>query len=241
VDLLLRDRHIASRQVDLELPDGKDRRVWVLCRVGTMTQRRTYARQQLAHPKGLGDVVVGPGVEGSNLVGFSATRRQDDDRHGGPLSQLAGDLQTVQIREPEIEENERRLAHRGLGAAFLCRRCGDHLIAIGLQCDAENTANRSFIFDNQDSGTEVCHTTLNGTPSLRQTQRSLDAERRSPVISSSGATEGGVPVSGSVKRTTGPPPGRVSAHICPPCASTRPRQIVSPKPVPLGMGGRWTR
>jgi len=38
-----------------------------------MTQRHPDARQQLAHPKGLGDVVVGPGVEGSNLVGFAAT------------------------------------------------------------------------------------------------------------------------------------------------------------------------
>ena len=83
--------------------------------------------------------------------------------------------------------------------------------------------------------------TPNGTPCLRQTQGPLDAGRWSPVIASSGATEGGVSVSGSVKRITVPPPGRFSAHLCPPCASTRPRQIVSPKPVPLGMGGRCTR
>ena len=89
----------------------------------------------------------GPSVKGSNLVRFAATRRQDNDRHGGPLSQPVCHLQTIQIGEPEIQENERRVAQGGLGAAFLGRRRGDHLVAMGVLGGAEDTANRQFIFD----------------------------------------------------------------------------------------------
>src|SRR4030095_15173969 len=51
MDRLRSNRHVPSRQVDLELPNGKDRRVRLLRRIGNMAQRHTYTRQQLAHPK----------------------------------------------------------------------------------------------------------------------------------------------------------------------------------------------
>ena len=46
------------------------------------------------------------------------------------------------------------------------------------------------------------------------------------------STVGGVPVRGSVKRNTAPPPGRLDAPIAPPWASTMPRQMASPNPMP---------
>ena len=159
VDRLFGNLHLPSCQVDMELarlyrPDASE----LLRSVRNMAQRHTYARQQLAHPKGLGHVVVGSSVKGRNLVGFSTTRRKDDDRHGRPLAQPACHLQTVEVGESEVEKNERRLTHRGLAESFLRRGGGDHLVAIGLQRGAEDAANRRFIFDDQDSGTEVCHT-----------------------------------------------------------------------------------
>src|SRR5689334_11938837 len=37
---------------------------------------------------------------------------------------------------------------------------------------------------------------------------------------------------GSVKRNSAPPPARSSTQILPPCASTSPRQMAKPSPVP---------
>ena len=46
-----------------------------------------------------------------------------------------------------VDEGRERVVHCGLGAAFLGCSRSDHLVATGLQCGAEDTANRSFIVD----------------------------------------------------------------------------------------------
>ena len=56
---------------------------------------RAQTREQLSHPEGFGDVVVGPGIERVDLLGLLLARRQHDDRDGGPRPKAADHLDTV--------------------------------------------------------------------------------------------------------------------------------------------------
>ena len=51
---------------------------------------RPQPRQQLAHPERLGDVVVGAGVEGGDLLPLLADRREDHDRHASSTCAARG-------------------------------------------------------------------------------------------------------------------------------------------------------
>ena len=53
-----------------------------------MAQGDAYACQKLADAEGLGDVVVGAGVEGVDLGRALAAAGQDDDRDRGPACLL---------------------------------------------------------------------------------------------------------------------------------------------------------
>ena len=70
---------------------------------------RTDAGKELIDAERFGDVVVGAGVEGSDLVAAARTAGQHDDGHGGPAAQTVNDVETVQVRQPEVEYDEFRL------------------------------------------------------------------------------------------------------------------------------------
>ena len=69
-------------------------------------QQRPQPRQDFLHMKGLGDVIVGAGVEALHLVAPTIARGQDQDRHGaaGPAPFLEnGDA--VLLRQAEVEHD----------------------------------------------------------------------------------------------------------------------------------------
>ncbi len=53
-------------------------------------QRRAHPRQQFRRAEGLGDVVIGTGIEGRDLLFFHGARGQHDDGHRRPAAHTAG-------------------------------------------------------------------------------------------------------------------------------------------------------
>src|SRR4051812_6864587 len=66
------------------------------------------ARRQLVRVERLRDVVVGAEVEALGLVGGRAFRREEDDGHRPALTELPHDLDPVEIRHHDVEEDDVR-------------------------------------------------------------------------------------------------------------------------------------
>ena len=67
---------------------------------------RLGARRELEHAERLRDVVVRAGVEQVDLFMLGVARRQHDDRHGGPLADLATDVDAGHVGQTEVEHDE---------------------------------------------------------------------------------------------------------------------------------------
>ena len=77
--------------------------------------------EQLVHPEGLGDVVVGTLVEGVDLGGLLVTGRQHDHRHLRPRPQAAEHVEAVHAREAEVEDDDVGVVAGGGGQPLLAR------------------------------------------------------------------------------------------------------------------------
>ena len=64
------------------------------------------AGQQLDPAEGLGQVVVGAGVEAPHLVPLGPERRQHEHRHVAHVPDALEDLPTVQVGEPDVEDDD---------------------------------------------------------------------------------------------------------------------------------------
>ena len=69
--------------------------------------------------EGLGDVVVGAEVEALCLVGRRALRRQQDDRDRPLLAKLPHDLDPVEVRHHDVQEDDVRADLLGLREGVL--------------------------------------------------------------------------------------------------------------------------
>src|SRR6266540_6079537 len=103
------DGHLAAEQVHLQLADAERGLVGLVGGPGRVPQAHTDASKELAGPEGLADVVIGAGVQRRDLVPLLAARREDDDRHGGPLAQPADDVDAVGVRQSEVDDDDVRL------------------------------------------------------------------------------------------------------------------------------------
>ena len=62
--------------------------------------------KELVHAEGLGDVVVGAGIEGGDLVGLALADAEDDDRHARPTAEAVDDVDAVEAGKAEVEDDE---------------------------------------------------------------------------------------------------------------------------------------
>jgi len=67
------------------------------------SQHRLHPRHQLAGLEGLGQVVVSAHFQAHHAIGQLSTRRQHDDRHLATLPDPATDLETVHLRQHDVE------------------------------------------------------------------------------------------------------------------------------------------
>src|SRR5436190_1229034 len=95
----------AHVEIDDEVSDCNGARFRFFLRRRRAPERDAYSREELARAERLGDVVVRAGVQCGNLVLLLAASRDDDDRHGALFPDATGDVEAVDVREPEIEED----------------------------------------------------------------------------------------------------------------------------------------
>lgn len=111
-----------------------------------------YGRQpgeKLSSRKGLGDVVVGPGLQRGDFPPLLVSNRQDQHRGIAPFAQALQNLQAIHVRQAEIEQHHLRPVDRtGLQAELAVLRLM-HLIAFRLQREPEQPADLDFIIDDK--------------------------------------------------------------------------------------------
>ncbi len=169
------------------------------------TEERAHAGQQLADPKRFGEIVVRAEIERFDLGRFLSARGEHDHRNIRPPAQLAQQGQSVEIGQHQIEDEQigRIAPEPNQRRRAPFREL--HLVAMAPQGDIERAPDLRFVIDDQNA--RIAH----AGASARREERSK----------------------GIVKRTDVPiPSGPLSIQMRPPCASTSPRLIVSPIPVP---------
>src|SRR5947199_297329 len=114
--------HLPTQEIQPELPDLERRVVALVRGARGVAERDPDPCEELARAEGLADVVVGAHVEGRHLVALLTARGQDDDRDVRPLAQPAGHVDALGVRQPEIDDDDVRLARADLHQAVGSRR-----------------------------------------------------------------------------------------------------------------------
>lgn len=116
--------------------------------------RRSSARAWpgLGEPEGLGDVVVGPGVEPDDGVDLVGPGGEDEHGHGVALApQPATDLQTVHRGQAEVEDDEVGVVARGLEGLAAVGADVD-VVALTSQGPGQGFGDRRVVLGEQHSG-----------------------------------------------------------------------------------------
>src|SRR5207247_1299696 len=114
--------HLPTQEIQPELPDLERRVVALVRGARGVAERDPDPCEELARAEGLADVVVGAHVEGRHLVALLTARGQDDDRDVSPLAQPADHVDAVDVGQPEIDDDDVRLARADLHQAVGARR-----------------------------------------------------------------------------------------------------------------------
>ena len=121
------------------------------------SQIGTHPGQQLADPKGFGQVVIGTGVERGDFVVLVGARRQHQHRHVGPAAHVADQVHTVAVRQAQVQHDQVRLACAHFGQAALQAVGFKHLPTLGLQRHAHEATDLGFVLDDDGDGAEARH------------------------------------------------------------------------------------
>jgi len=73
-------------------------------RVGR-AQEHAHAGGKFAAVEGLGEVVVGAGVESGDLLGFTVAHGEDEHGDLAPFAKATEDFEAAHIGEAEVEDN----------------------------------------------------------------------------------------------------------------------------------------
>ncbi len=175
-------------------------------------QSRAHAGEQFVHPERLCQIIVGTEIERLNFSGLITAARQHHDRNAvvAPADH-AQQFMALDIGKAEIENDEGRILdqqfERGLAVGGF-----QDLVALGAQSHPQQFADRRLIVDDKD----------------------LDRRGAHAAVSSASDAAG----IGSLMVSTAPFRSmRLVAEIVPCIASTKPRDIASPRPVP---GRTWS-
>ena len=149
VDLLVAALHEPASEIDLE-PVEVQRPAAPRTLVAGTPQCRSQSGQELLHRERLRQVVVGSGVERADLVGLLLTHREHDDRNRRERAHTPDDLFPVEIREPEVEEDQVGTLVGRRDDALLAGAHGHDLVAVCLQARAHRAADLRLVVDHED-------------------------------------------------------------------------------------------
>jgi hypothetical protein len=116
---------------------------------GLPAQPGPDAGHQLLGREGLGDVVVGPGLEPEDDVHGVGLGRQHHDGHAGLQPQLTADLEPVLARQHEVEQDQVGLGLVEGGDGLVAGADEHRLEALLTQDDPEHLAQRRVVVDDQ--------------------------------------------------------------------------------------------
>ncbi len=116
-----------------------------------MSEGDRDSREQLGDTERLGDVVVGPEVEGLDFSGLQSPGRQDDHRHARPLTDALEDGDAVDIGQAEVQEDEvGKLGEDGAERRLSGLRFRDPVALVG-EGSPQEPAHRGVVFDHEDA------------------------------------------------------------------------------------------
>src|SRR5580704_7334068 len=120
---------------------------------GRMAAKRgANARKKFFDAEGLGDIVVGTGIESDDLVALSVANCKNDDRSVTPTANFAAGFDTADARKIDVEQNKIGLSFaRGLDGFFAGGSFGNNVAAEG-KSGAQDAANLRFVVDDQYVG-----------------------------------------------------------------------------------------
>ena len=98
----------------------------------------------------LRDVVVGAEVEALRLVGGRPLGGQQDDRHRPAFTQLAHDLDAIEVGHHDIEEDDVRPNLFGLGQGLLTTAGGDDAEPLFPEGDRDEFRDPGLIVGDKD-------------------------------------------------------------------------------------------
>src|SRR5713226_7027335 len=114
------------------------------------TQEGLDALEQHLYTERLGDIIVGADGETNDLVGLLGLACQHQDRDVGRLgrsAQLAADIQTVQSRQHQVQDQQSRKQRLSLAQSLPSLSSNDDLVPLPLQVVRQNLRQRGLIFD----------------------------------------------------------------------------------------------
>src|SRR5262245_47351120 len=132
-------------------------------------QRDANAGQQFLRAERLGHIVVGTDVERRHLVRLAAARRQNDDRHLRMLADPAAYLDTFQIWQTEIQDDQvgRMVDVDGGARGFRAGAHDIHVVTARSQEGRDRPLNGHIVVNQQDPH-RARHGTSAGTTIVKQ-------------------------------------------------------------------------
>ncbi len=119
------------------------------CRTGRASQHGLDSRCDFARRERLHDIVVGTEFKTSDAILLIAKRREQDDRHITCAASVAQNLETVTLREHQIEQHKVGFTRVELGHSFVAVLGFDNDKSIMGQVLSEHLAHHWLIFDDQ--------------------------------------------------------------------------------------------
>ena len=113
-------------------------------------QRRLDAASELPHREGLGDVVVGAHLEAGDLVDLVPLRGEHDDRHLAAGAKAPADLDPVELREHDVEDDEVEPLLGEAVEGLLPVHGADHLIPLLAERVGEKRLHGLLVVHEQD-------------------------------------------------------------------------------------------
>ena len=112
-------------------------------------QDRAHTRDELARVERLRHVVVGADLEADDLVDVLVARRQHQDRQVAALTDALADLDAVDVRQHQVEHDERRLLRLDESQCLGAARGGANGVAGVLQIRGDERCDRRLILDDE--------------------------------------------------------------------------------------------
>jgi hypothetical protein len=137
--------------VDLRLTDAEDfgRRRFGGARCSA--ENRADASDQFTNAEGLGDVIIGAGIEAPDFIDLLASRREDDDRDKRiETTEFFANLEAVRVGQHQIEEHGFGFFLLGEQHAACASARRHHGKPFELECIRQAQDDVRFVFDDED-------------------------------------------------------------------------------------------